>query len=129
MNSKRLGFLAFLLVMIGMAFIVGRKSADHLAQLQAEGFVISQDFNGTPRLLVDSEKQRIALVNAKGAIQLGFDQVDTLELAFDGHKEAPVNYRIEITSSVLSDGKVAVVYENEWRARQELSRFRQLIGR
>lgn len=129
MSSQRLMFLAFLVVMIGMAFVVGRKSADHLAQLQADGFVISQDFNGTPKLLVDSTQQRIAFVDNKGATQLKFNQVSALEVAFDGKKEAPVNYRIEIFSDALSDGKVGIVYENEWRARQEYSRFRQLIGR
>jgi len=128
MNRQRILFLVFFAAMIALAVTVSRKSGDNLTRLQAEGFNISYDFNGVPRLLVDEAQQRIAIVDRKAVIQLGFDQVDALSIAYDGEADAPVNYRIEIVSGALENGQIAVVYENEWRAKQEFSRFRQMIG-
>ncbi|MCV6590220.1 MAG: hypothetical protein OIF57_14525 [Marinobacterium sp.] len=128
MKRTRILFLVFLTVMIAVAFVVGRKTADNLELLQAEGFTISRDMNGVPRLLVDEPRQQIAIVDNKGYRKLNYSQIERLEIAFDGQKEAPVNYRIEIFSSALDDDRVSIVYENEWRARQEYARFRKIIG-
>ena len=128
MSRQRLAFLAFFVVMIGLAVVVGRQSGDNLSQLQAEGFNISYDFNGVPRLLVDETQRQIAVVERKTVTRLGFEQISNVAIAFDGEADAPVNYRIEIVSGALENGQIAVVYENEWRAKQEFSRFRQMIG-
>lgn len=129
MNKRLVLFLVFFSVMIVLAFSVARKTNDHLTELQQQGFVISQDFNGVPRLLVDENQQRIAIVDGKGAVQLSFDQIQELKVAYDGKKEAPVNYRIELSSDQLANGSIGIVYENEWRAKQEFARFKQVLGR
>lgn len=128
MSRQRLFFLAFLVVMIGLAVVVGRQSGDNLIKLQAEGFNISYDFNGVPRLLVDEAQQQIAVVERKTVTRLSFAQISKIDIAFDGQADAPVNYRIEIFSEALANGRIAVIYENEWRAKQEFSRFRTMIS-
>ncbi|MBY4678816.1 hypothetical protein [Marinobacterium arenosum] len=122
-------FVAVLVVLIGLAIWTATKSRDQLALLQQQGFEISHDLNGNPKLLVDEAKRQLAVVHHKGFERLDFDRIRDIELAFDSAVQNDTNFRIELFSDQLAYDMIAVGYENEWRARQEFARLKELLGR
>lgn len=122
-------FIVFLVVMIGLAVWTAKKTGGQLDVLQKQGFIVTDDLNGNPRLVVDAQNQQIAIVHTKGAERLDYAQVDKVAFEFDAGVQEASNFRIEIFSNQLAYDKIAVGYENEYRAKQEFSKLKRLINK
>ena len=118
-------FILIVIVLAGLAFFNWKASQNQLAALQKQGFNITDDLNGQPNLLLDSQARELAVVTAKGFQRYDFDQVENVELRFDQGVQTDENYRLYISF----DGAVAteIKYENEWQAKEKQARLQDIL--
>lgn len=118
-------FILIVIVLAGLAFFNWKASQNQLAALQKQGFNITDDLNGQPNLLLDSQARELAVVTAKGFQRYDFDQVENVELRFDQGVQTDENYRLYISfdSAVATEIK----YENEWQAKEKQARLQDIL--
>lgn len=118
-------FVLVLIVILALAVTNWQRTQTQVKALQQAGFSISEDLKGQPQLLVDSSAQEIALVDSKGFQRQPFSTVSSVELRFDNNSQVQENFRLQIT--LKSGAAFEIHYENEWLARDQLSRFKTLL--
>ncbi|WP_027859525.1 hypothetical protein [Marinobacterium jannaschii] len=120
-------FILAVVVMAALAYWNWQRSQDQLAQLQKQGFQISEDLKGQPRLLLDLAAKQVALVTPSQASRVAFADIVAAEYGYDSGTQTDSRFRIELSTS--SGQQWQVLYENEAIARRQLERLNSLLGR
>lgn len=68
-------FVIALVIIAGLGYWNWNKTDQQLKQLQATGFTVSEDFKGSPRLLLDLNRQEVAVVDPKNYEIIAFSAV------------------------------------------------------
>ncbi len=120
-------FILAALLMAALAFWNWQRSQDQLAQLQKQGFQVSEDLNGQPKLLLDLKAKKLAIVQPSKATLLAFSDIHSAEYGFDSGTQTDTRFRIELQSA--SGEQWQIIYENEAIARRQLQRLNDITGR
>jgi len=120
-------FILAVVVMAALAYWNWQRSQDQLAQLQKQGFQVSEDLKGQPRLLLDLAAKQLAVVSPSKASRIDFADITAAEYGYDSGTQTDSRFRIEL--SVSNGEQWEIVYENEAIARRQLERLNSQLGR
>lgn len=114
------------LVLIALlTFWTWQKRSGYTQQLVAEGFQITDDLKGDPKLLVDRQGQQLALITNKGIRKISFSEISRLESMQDAGIQVEEKHRIHL---ILNSGEdLAVFFESAELRDSQLKRLNQLL--
>lgn len=120
-------FLIAFVIIAGLGYWNWQRSDQQIKRLQAEGFVITEDLKGTPRLLVDDQLHQVAVVGPTGFQRYDFSNIKKLELVFDRNAQLDENFRIKLylVDSPISTQEIA--FDNEWNAEEKLQALQKRL--
>ena len=120
MNGKKKLLILAAAGMLMLAFYQSQKTDDMLQQLQADGFVVDQQLNSTPRLVVDQNNRQLALVYSDRYVTYRFDQVIAVEERFEVHgdRSEALSLRLKLRDHLLPSVVIKTGRESdtlEWK--------------
>ncbi len=118
-------FVLAVLLMAGVGYVNWQKSQAQINALEQNGFEITQDLKGQPRLLVDVNKKELALVYPDHYKRVSLSKVIASEVVFDRGKEMDENYRIQL--ALDGQPSIEIDYENETLAHTSLQALDPLL--
>lgn len=104
-----------------------KKSGEQIKALQANGFTITDDLKGSPKLLIDRTQQSIAVVSASEYRLYYFDQIVDAEYLYESQREVETDHRIELTIQAGHKSKEVIKYADEWSAEDQFKRLQTLL--
>ena len=120
-------FLIALVIIAGLGYWNWQRSDQQVKRLQAEGFVITEDLKGTPRLLVDDQLKQVAVVGSSGSQRYDFSNIKKLELVFDRNAQLDENFRIKLSFVDSSISIQEIAFDNEWNAEEKLQALQKRL--
>lgn len=120
-------FLIALVIIAGLGYWNWQRSDQQVKRLQAEGFVITEDLKGTPRLLVDDQLKQVAVVGPSGFQRYDFSNIKKLELVFDRNAQLDENFRIKLSFVDSSISTQEIAFDNEWNAEEKLQALQKRL--
>ena len=116
-----------LIVMAGLAYWNHQRSNAQLAALQGAGFVVLDQLQGNPKLLVSRSQQQLAVLYPQGYVRAEYAQVSATAVVFDSSAQTDLNYRLQIQLRSGARPVLEIAYENEVRAEQAKKQLDQLL--
>ena len=120
-------FLIAFVIIAGLGYWNWQRSDQQIKRLQAEGFVITEDLKGTPRLLVDDQLHQVAVVGPNGFQRYDFSKIKKLELVFDRNAQLDENFRIKLSFVDSSISTQEIAFDNEWNAEEKLQALQKRL--
>ena len=120
-------FVIALVIIAGLGYWNWNKTDQQLKQLQATGFTVSEDFKGSPRLLLDLNRQEVAVVDPKNYEIIAFSAVEKLEVIYDSGTEVDQNYRLVLYFVGDKQPSKEIAYADEWTAKKQLKKIRSFL--
>lgn len=120
-------FILAAVVIAVLAYWNWQRTNNQIKRLEAEGFYVSADLGGVPKLLVDQQSDSIAIVTASEYRRYSFGQITSLEYAYDYGTQVEENFRIEIKLHGAARPQENIVYNDEQRAEEQLKRLQALL--
>ncbi|MGH1461572.1 MAG: hypothetical protein ACRBB6_06020 [Neptuniibacter sp.] len=120
-------FILAAVVIAVLAYWNWQKTNNQIKRLEAEGFYVSADLGGVPKLLVDQQSDSIAIVTASEYRRYRFEQIISLDYAYDYGPQVEENFRIEIKLQRAGRPQENIVYNEEQRAESQLKRLQALL--
>lgn len=121
-------FVLAAIVIAALAYWNWQRTSGQIKRLQAEGFTISADLGGVPKLLVDQQSDSIAVVTASEYRRYSFNQIVSIDYAFDNGIQVEENFRIEIMLQGATKQQENITYNDEQRAEDQLKRLQALLN-
>ncbi len=121
-------FILAAIVIAALAYWNWQRTSGQIKRLQAEGFTISADLGGVPKLLVDQQSDSIAVVTASEYRRYSFSQVVSVNYAFDYGNQVEENFRIEIMLQGAAKQQENITYNDERRTEDQLKRLQALLN-
>jgi hypothetical protein len=113
-------------VMGFLAYQNSQKVNRQLAQLESDGFVISEDLHGEPKIVVDQSQRKLAFIYPDKHYTLPIDDLISSEILYDLDKRGEKNYRLELITRTTLIPKLEVKYRDEFLAERIHKRLRAL---
>jgi hypothetical protein len=113
-------------VMGYLAYQNGQKINRQLAQLERDGFTVSEDLQGEPKIVVDQAKRQLGFVFAEKHYTLPIEDLISSEILYDLDKRGEKNYRLELITRASVLPKLEVKYRDEFLAERVHKRLRAL---
>lgn len=127
MSSLQWFLLAFI-VIAALGYWNWKRTGDQLQQLQATGFVVTDDLGGNPKLVVDSQSKTFAIVTGREFRRYTFSQISSIEYNYDSEPEVDVDFRLEIHLNNAAKQIEKVIYRDEFRAEEQLKKFNEILS-
>lgn len=121
-------FILAVIVIAALAYWNWQRTSGQIKRLQAEGFTISADLGGVPKLLVDQQSDSVAVITAREYRRYSFHQISGLNYAYDNDAEVEDNFRIEILLQGATKQQENITYNDEHRAEDQLKRLQALLN-
>lgn len=121
-------FLIAVVVIAALGYWNWQRTQDQMQQLQASGFIISDDLGGVPRLLVDRQSQSIAVVAAQAYRRYPFTAIASTDYNVDSGPEVETDFRIEISLHQQARALEKIIYADEWRAQEQLKKLQHYLS-
>lgn len=121
-------FILAAIVIAALAYWNWQRTSGQIKRLQAEGFTISADLGGVPKLLVDQQSDSIAVVTASEYRRYSFNQIVSVDYAYDNGIQVEENFRIEIMLQSAAKQQENIIYNDEQRAEDQLKRLQALLN-
>lgn len=121
-------FILAAIVIAALAYWNWQRTSGQIKRLQAEGFTISADLGGVPKLLVDQQSDSIAVVTASEYRRYSFNQIVSVNYAYDNGIQVEENFRIEIMLQSAAKQQENITYNDEQRAEDQLKRLQALLN-
>lgn len=121
-------FILAAIVIAALAYWNWQRTSGQIKRLQAEGFTISADLGGVPKLLVDQQSDSIAVVTASEYRRYSFNQIVSVNYAYDNGIQVEENFRIEIMLQSAAKQQENIIYNDEQRAEDQLKRLQALLN-
>lgn len=121
-------FILAAIVIAALAYWNWQRTSGQIKRLQAEGFTISADLGGVPKLLVDQQSDAIAVVTASEYRRYSFNQIVSVNYAYDNGIQVEENFRIEIMLQSAAKQQENIIYNDEQRAEDQLKRLQALLN-
>ena len=121
-------FILAAIVIAALAYWNWQRTSGQIKRLQAEGFTISADLGGVPKLLVDQQSDAIAVVTASEYRRYSFNQIVSVHYAYDNGIQVEENFRIEIMLQSAAKQQENITYNDEQRAEDQLKRLQALLN-
>lgn len=120
-------FILAVVVIAVLAYWNWQRTNNQIKRLEAQGFYVSADLGGVPKLLVDQQSDSIAIVSGSEYRRYSFEQIASLEYAYDYGTQVEENFRIEIKLQGATRPQENIVYNEEQRAEKQLKRLQALL--
>lgn len=120
-------FILAVVVIAVLAYWNWQRTNNQIKRLEAQGFYVSADLGGVPKLLVDQQSDSIAIVSGSEYRRYSFEQIASLEYAYDYGTQVEENFRIEIKLQGADRPQENIVYNEEQRAEKQLKRLQALL--
>ncbi|MGB0205702.1 MAG: hypothetical protein ACPF9K_11715 [Neptuniibacter sp.] len=121
-------FILAAIVIAALAYWNWQRTSGQIKRLQAEGFTISADLGGVPKLLVDQQSDAIAVVTASEYRRYSFNQIVSVNYAYDNGIQVEENFRIEIMLLGAAKQQENITFNDEQRAEDQLKRLQALLN-
>ena len=121
-------FILAAIVIAALAYWNWQRTSGQIKRLQAEGFTISADLGGVPKLLVDQQSDAIAVVTASEYRRYSFNQIVSVNYAYDNGIQVEENFRIEIMLQGAAKQQENITFNDEQRAEDQLKRLQALLN-
>jgi hypothetical protein len=109
-----------------LAYQNSQKVNRQLAQIEQDGFVLTEDFQGEPKLIYDESKRQLAFVFSDKHYILPIEELISSEVLYDLDKRGEKNYRLELITRANAIPKIEVKYRDEFLAERIHKRLRAL---
>lgn len=120
-------FIVTVAILAGLGYWNWKKGQQQLDLLRSTGFVVSDDLNGNPRLVLDRNQRQLAVVAADRHQVVSMGSVVSAQVAFDRGVQMDENFRIELTTTAGQPSLPAIQYENEAIAQTALKTLLEAI--
>lgn len=90
-------FIAAVVVIAGVAFYLYKQTSQTLSQLQADGFTVDQEIPSNPRIVIDHQQKRLALIYAKSYELIEFSQIESAKYESRPGDDDREHHRVVIT--------------------------------
>lgn len=117
---------AVLAVMVSLAYWNSQKQGRQLRMLESDGFVVSEDLQGEPKVLYDEKHQQLAFLSPQGSQTLPLTELISSEVLYDLDKRGEKNYRLELIFNSARLPKQEVRYRDEFLAERIHKRLRAI---
>lgn len=77
-------FIVVVVIAVLFGFYIQQQSSQTLKRLQADGFTVDESIQSNPQLVIDRQRQRMAVIHAKSYDEFSFSQIESV-----GYKVAP----------------------------------------
>ena len=121
-------FVLAAIIIAALAYWNWQRTSGQIKRLQAEGFTISADLGGVPKLLVDQQSDSIAVVTASEYRRYSFNQIVSVNYAYDNGIQVEENFRIEIMLQSAAKQQENIIYNDEQRAEDQLKSLQALLN-
>lgn len=120
-------FILAVVVIAVLAYWNWQRTNNQIKRLEAQGFYLSADLGGFPKLLVDQQSDSIAIVSGSEYRRYSFEQIASLGYAYDYGTQVEENFRIEIKLQGADRPQENIVYNEAQRAEKQLKRLQALL--
>jgi len=118
-------FAVAALVICGLGYMGWQKTQGQLSSLQNEGFVVSDDLGGNPKLVIDAQAQEFALVRTKDYARYPLSAITEARVDSDWGRENEKNFRVELYLARGENFKIK--YANEFAADKAISTLNKYL--
>lgn len=72
-------FIGAVIIAVVLSFYFYQQTSNTLKRLQAEGFTVDESIQSNPQLVIDHQRQRMAVIYAKSYDQFSFSQIESVD--------------------------------------------------